>query len=118
MTNQERKAENHSSPPYLLGLLGFIPMIGFFVGMGLTLYGYFKYKNNKLIIIGIACMMFTVAVYSSLYHFGFKSDLLKGKNSNLLWLTADANKIPVFAKFKIPVGNGELKIISATGLKN
>lgn len=46
------------------------------------------------------------------------SDLLKGKNANLLWLTADANKVPVYAKFKIPVGNGELKIVSATGLKN
>jgi len=46
------------------------------------------------------------------------SDILKGNNSNLLWLTADANKIPVYAKFKIPVGNGELKIVSATGLKN
>ncbi len=46
------------------------------------------------------------------------SDVLRGKNANLLWLTADANKIPVFAKFKIPVGNGELKITSATGLKH
>lgn len=46
------------------------------------------------------------------------SDVLKGNNTNLLWLTADANKIPVYAKFKIPVGNGELKIISASGLKN
>ena len=46
------------------------------------------------------------------------SDVLKGNNANLLWLTADANKIPVYAKFKIPVGNGELKIVSATGLKH
>lgn len=46
------------------------------------------------------------------------SDLLKGKNSNLLWLTADANKIPVYAKFKIAVGSGELRIQSATGLKH
>lgn len=46
------------------------------------------------------------------------SDILKGSNSNLLWLTADANKVPVYAKFKIPVGNGELKIVSATGLKH
>lgn len=45
-----------------------------------------------------------------------KNDEL-GKNSDfLLWLTADANKIPVYGKFKIPVGNGELKIKSATGL--
>ncbi|WP_298903070.1 DUF3108 domain-containing protein [uncultured Psychroserpens sp.] len=46
------------------------------------------------------------------------SNVLKGNNDNLLWLTADANKIPVYAKFKIAVGNGELKIKSATGLKH
>lgn len=46
------------------------------------------------------------------------STVLKGSNDNLLWLTADANKIPVYAIFKIAVGNGELKIKSATGLKN
>ncbi|WOD43689.1 DUF3108 domain-containing protein [Hwangdonia lutea] len=46
------------------------------------------------------------------------TDVLKGKNSNFLWLTADENKIPVYGKFKIPVGNGELKITSATGLKH
>ena len=45
-------------------------------------------------------------------------DVLQGTNSNFLWLTADENKIPVFGKFKIPVGNGELKIKSASGLKN
>jgi len=47
-----------------------------------------------------------------------KSDVLKGKSNNLLWLTADENKIPVYAKFKVAVGSGELKIQSATGLKN
>ncbi|MDX1278318.1 DUF3108 domain-containing protein [Oceanihabitans sediminis] len=46
------------------------------------------------------------------------SDVLKGNNDNLIWLTADENKIPVYAKFKIPVGNGELRIKSVTGLKN
>lgn len=46
------------------------------------------------------------------------NNLLKGNNDNLLWLTADGNKIPVYAKFKVPVGNGELRIQSATGLKN
>ncbi|WP_396601490.1 DUF3108 domain-containing protein [Algibacter sp. R77976] len=35
-----------------------------------------------------------------------------------LWLTADENKIPVYGKFKIPVGTGELKIKSASGLKH
>lgn len=47
-----------------------------------------------------------------------ETNVLQGKNSNFLWLTADNNKIIVYGKFKIPVGNGELKIKSATGLKN
>lgn len=46
------------------------------------------------------------------------SDVLKGSNSNFLWLTADENKIPVYAKFNIAIGSGELKIKSASGLKN
>lgn len=46
------------------------------------------------------------------------SNVLKGNNDNLIWLTADANKVPVYAKFKIAVGSGELKIKSATGLKH
>ncbi len=47
-----------------------------------------------------------------------ESAVIKGNRDNLLWLTADTNKIMVYGKFKIPVGNGELKIKSATGLKN
>lgn len=43
---------------------------------------------------------------------------LKGTNDNLLWLSADKSKIPVYAKFKIAVGTGELKIKSASGLLN
>lgn len=46
------------------------------------------------------------------------SDVLVGENDNLMWLTADENKILVYAKFKIAVGSGELKIKSASGLKN
>jgi len=46
------------------------------------------------------------------------SNVLKGNNDNVIWLTADKNKIPVYAKFKIAVGSGELKIKSAAGLKH
>lgn len=46
------------------------------------------------------------------------NDVLKGTNSNLLWLSADKNKIPIYAKFKVAIGSGELKIQSATGLKH
>lgn len=53
-----------NKPPYLLGLLGFIPLVGFFVGIGLTLYGLIKYKDKKLVIIGVLCMLFTVFLYS------------------------------------------------------
>jgi hypothetical protein len=45
------------------------------------------------------------------------NDALKG-NDNFIWLTADENKVPVYAKFKVAIGSGELKIKSATGLKN
>lgn len=47
-----------------------------------------------------------------------EANVLQGKNNNFLWLTADENKVIVYGKFKIPVGNGELKIKSASGLKN
>jgi len=44
-------------------------------------------------------------------------NMLKGANSNILWITTDAHKIPVYAKFKVPVGNGELRIKTVSGLK-
>ncbi|WP_372752627.1 DUF3108 domain-containing protein [Mariniflexile sp.] len=47
-----------------------------------------------------------------------ETNVLQGTNSNFIWLTADENKIIVYGKFKIPVGTGELKIKSASGLKN
>jgi hypothetical protein len=75
--NNEILAMKKSEPPYLLGLLGIIPLVGFFVGLGLTLYGILKYKDKLLIIIGVICMAFTVAVYSSLFYIGFKSDFGK-----------------------------------------
>lgn len=43
--------------------------------------------------------------------------LLKGKNENILWITADDNKVPLQIKFNIAVGNGLLKLKSASGLK-
>lgn len=46
------------------------------------------------------------------------TNVFQGSNDNILWLTADENRILVYGKFKIPVGNGELKIKSASGLKN
>ncbi|WP_430412825.1 DUF3108 domain-containing protein [Kordia sp.] len=42
-------------------------------------------------------------------------DFLK---SGTLWLTADANKIPVQAKFTIPIGSGMLQLTNAVGVAN
>ena len=76
MNQKERNGS--SKPPYGLGFLGLIPLVGLFVGIGLILYGIIKYKDKKLTAIGIACVIFTVIVYSSLFYVGFKSDF--GKN--------------------------------------
>ena len=47
---------------------------------------------------------------------GAKTDALKGKDKNLIWLTADAKKIPALMKFSIPVGTGQLTLSSALGI--
>lgn len=45
-----------------------------------------------------------------------RTDALRGKDKNLIWLTADANKVPALIKFSIPVGTGQVKLVSASGL--
>jgi hypothetical protein len=45
-----------------------------------------------------------------------KTNALKGKDKNLIWLTADAKKIPVLIKFSIPVGTGQLLLSNASGI--
>ncbi|HQA75139.1 DUF3108 domain-containing protein, partial [Flavobacterium sp.] len=47
---------------------------------------------------------------------GAKTDALRGKDKNLIWLTADAKKIPALLEFSIPVGTGKLVLTSATGI--
>lgn len=47
---------------------------------------------------------------------GAKTDALKGKDKNLIWLTADDKKVPALLKFSIPVGTGQLALTSATGI--
>jgi len=47
---------------------------------------------------------------------GAKTDALKGKDKNLIWITADAKKVPALMKFSIPVGTGQLALSSASGI--
>lgn len=46
-----------------------------------------------------------------------KDNLLKGKANNIVYITADKNKVPVLIKFSIPVGSGQLKLTKAQHLK-
>ncbi|WP_298118519.1 DUF3108 domain-containing protein [Flavobacterium sp.] len=47
---------------------------------------------------------------------GAKTNVLKGTDKNLIWLTADSKKVPALMKFSIPVGTGQLVLASATGI--
>lgn len=63
---------------YGRGWLGLIPLIGGFVGLGLIFLGIFRYKDRKLIIIGIAALLFTVSVYGSMiYYFEYSKQYRK-----------------------------------------
>jgi hypothetical protein len=45
-----------------------------------------------------------------------KTDKLKGKDKNLIWLTADSKKIPVLVKFSIKIGTGQVSLSNASGI--
>ena len=47
---------------------------------------------------------------------GAKSNKLKGTDKNIIYLTADAAKVPALIEFSIPVGTGQLTLTNATGL--
>lgn len=51
-------------PPYLLGLLGIIPIIGAFVGLVIVLTGIFKYKNIWFTLIGGAGILCSILIFS------------------------------------------------------
>ncbi len=47
---------------------------------------------------------------------GAQTNKLRGTDKNLIWLTADASRVPALIKFSIPVGTGQLTLTKATGL--
>jgi Type II secretion system (T2SS), protein G len=66
-----------SKPPYLLGLLCLIPLIGAFVGFGLLLYGLLKYKDKWLSMIGAFGIVFTIIVYGSFFYAGKNAPIFR-----------------------------------------
>jgi Type II secretion system (T2SS), protein G len=73
----ETTTQTRSKPPYLLGLLCLIPLVGAFVGLGLLLYGLFRYKDKWLSIIGVSGIAWTIIVYSTLFYAGTHAAVFK-----------------------------------------
>ncbi len=69
--------KTQSKPPYLLGLICLIPLVGAFAGLGLLLYGLLVYKDKWLSIIGVAGILWTVLIYSSLFYAGTHASVFK-----------------------------------------
>jgi hypothetical protein len=69
--------QTKQKPPYLLGLLCLIPLVGAFVGLGLLLYRLLKYKDKWLSIIGAAGILWTILVYSALFYAGKNAPVFK-----------------------------------------
>jgi hypothetical protein len=77
MTIETTIIPTKSKPPYLLGLICIIPLVGAFVGLGLLLYGLLKYKDKWLSIIGAAGIAWTIIVYSTLFYAGTHASVFK-----------------------------------------
>ena len=45
-----------------------------------------------------------------------RTNKLKGKDKNLIWITNDTNKVPVLVRFSIPVGTGQLTLTNGSGI--
>lgn len=58
---------DQNRPPYLLGLLCLLPLIGAFVGIAMIFYGIFKYRDNLFTGIGFFGIIFTVCIYFFLF---------------------------------------------------
>lgn len=77
-----------SKPPYLLGILCFVPIMGAFIGVALVLYGVFKYKNRLLILIGSSGIIVSIIVYGLFNYWDkhssiFNAGLIEGNKATL-----------------------------------
>ena len=78
-----------------------------------------KTKSTTLTFLGTETIS-TILGQKKCYKIGItlkKDNLLKGKADNIVYITADRNKVPVLIKFNIPVGSGQLKLTNAQNLK-
>lgn len=78
----------NDKPPYWVGIFGFIPLVGTLVGFVLIMFGIFHYKDKWLVIVGGACILFTVFIYSTAFNEintpeSFESSISKFSQNNL-----------------------------------
>jgi hypothetical protein len=73
---QSRKTMETSSGKHLykFGLIGLVPLFGFFSGLYFLVLGVAKYRNRWLAFIGLGGMLFSVTLYGGLFYYGFFSD--------------------------------------------
>lgn len=64
-------------PPYLLGLLCLIPLLGAFTGLIIMILGISKYKDKWFTLMGVFGILFTVCIYSFLFYYMKNGDLSK-----------------------------------------
>ena len=68
----QRWVEVRPKPPYLMGLLCLIPLIGAFFGLSFIISGIGKYKDRWFTLMGVFGIVYTIAIYTALYQFGKK----------------------------------------------
>ena len=86
-----RFADN--KPPYFMGILCLIPLIGAFVGIALILYGIVKYKDKKLTFIGIGGVLITLFVYFFLF-----KEMKYGQSSSMAFESIAKNELNTIVK--------------------
>ena len=64
-------------PPYLLGLLCLIPLIGAFVGLVFVILGIIRFKDKWFTLIGVFGILFTIIIYTTLFYVGNHTSYFK-----------------------------------------
>ena len=68
---ENKNSIQNAKPPYLIGILCVIPLVGALVGIIMLILGITKYKDKWFSIIGTFGIFFTILVYSSLFYYMF-----------------------------------------------
>jgi hypothetical protein len=80
-----------NKPNYSMGWLCLIPLVGGIVGVVLVINGFIKYNRNlRMIITGIAGILFTVGIYGGMCLFGISKT---GRSQFVVFAQSDLNAL-------------------------